>query len=136
MSGRAGGSCCSLNSARSSWRSDGGIVEWTSIRTTSANRRFRTSSWIRLRRSSASSLSSIWRSVLRVIRKVYQPRISTPGKRDSRWAPMTSSSGTNWLGEMSGTQRGRIFGTFTLANRSSPSVPRSTTARERLRFEM
>ena len=73
---------------------------------------------------------------MRVIRKVYQPRISTPGKSASRWAPMTSSSGTNWFGVVSGTQRGRILGTFTRANRSSPSAPRSTTASERLRFEM
>ena len=49
---------------------------------------------------------------------------------------MTSSSGTNWFGVGSGTQRGRILGTFTRANRSSPSAPRSTTASERLRFEM
>jgi hypothetical protein len=81
-------------------------------------------------------LSSIWRSVFRLIRKVYQPRISTPGKSASRLPPMTSSSGTNWLGETSGTQRGRIFGTLTRANRSSPSAPRKTTARERLRFEI
>ena len=93
------------------------------MRTTSANRRFRTSSWIRLSRSSASSLSSIWRSVFRVIRNVYQPRISTPGKSASRFAPITSSSGTNWLGARSGTQRGRILGTFTRAKRSSPSAP-------------
>ena len=95
VSGRVGGSCCSLNSMSSSSRSEVGIDACTSIRTTSAKRRFRTSSWIRLSRSSASSPLSICRSVFRVMRKVYQPRISTPGKSASRLAPITSSRGTN-----------------------------------------
>ena len=43
---------------------------------------------------------------------------------------MTSSSGTNRCAPGRGTQRGRIFGTLTRANRSSPLSSRSTTASE------
>ncbi len=94
------------------------------------------------------SSSSTSRSSLRVTRKVKCSRISIPGKRWSRWAEMTSSSGTKRVSYMSargdssrpGTirmRRGSTGGTLTRAKCSLAVLGlTSTTARLSDRPEM
>ena len=124
VSGRAGGSCCSLNSARSSC----------------AQRRGHRGVHLDAHHLGEAPVPDLLldqaEQVLRLVAVVdlevgvpgdpegVPARGSRrPGKSASRFAPITCSSGTNWFGVGSGTQRGRILGTFTRANRSSPSAP-------------
>ena len=87
----------------------------TSTRTTSPKRRRRSSASTARSRSSASS--EISKSASRVTRKKPWSRISIPGNSASRFAAMTSSSGTKRRPRPTSTKRGSIsFGTFTRAN--------------------
>ena len=113
----------------------GSIVEATSSRTTSPNRRLRSSSSTARSRSSASS--DTVKSASRVTRKKSWRRISIPGKRSPRWRAITDSSGTN-VSSPIGTNRGSTsFGTFTRANVStSETGSRTNTPSDSDRFEM
>ena len=61
-----------------------------------------------------------------------------PGKSAPRFAPITCSSGTNCVrASGTGTQRGRLFGTFTRAKCTVPrSGSRTSTASDSERLEM
>ncbi len=120
----------SSSSARSCLRH---VPSSTSRRTTSPKRRWNTCSSIIASRSSASSYGAISRSELRVIRNTCQSRIFIPGKSVPRCAPITCSSGTNWFGRRTGTQRGRLCGTFTRAKCSTPVLRIAELHRERQR---
>ena len=70
-------------------------------------------------------------------RNAFQLWISIPGKSAPRLAPITCSRGTKWLARPNGTQRGKLFGTFTRAKCFAPvSGSQIWTASESERFEM
>ncbi len=119
----------------SSSSTEPGIDSSTSRRTGGPNRRRSSSFSSAARRFSASS-SSTSTSSLRVTRKVCASSTSMPGKSRLRWAPMTSSSGTNRV-LPSATKRWKVGGTFTRAKCSLPVLGlRIRTARLRERPEM
>ena len=101
----------------------------SSSRTTSPNRRRRSSDSTASSRSSASSDSS--KSASRVTRKTARSVISIPGNSIGRKCEMTVSSGTRRL--PTGTNRSSPSGTFTRAKRSSPrlGIDRDHAQRER-----
>ena len=87
-------------------------------------------------RSSASSTSTSM-SASRVTRNGWCATIFIPGKRRSRCAAITCSSGTNRRPPATLRKRGRSGGTFTRAKRRTPLAgSRTTTARLSERSEM
>ena len=112
------------------------IASGTSRRTAFPKRRRRNSISTATNRSSASS-SSTERSALRVTRKAWHCTISIPGNRRGKLALTISSMLTNVNESGNWKKRGKVCGSFTRANRSSPDFgSRTTMAKLSAKLEM
>ena len=134
---RSTASALRLSSRRSRPRTSSDIESATSKRTAHWKRRWRSSISTAVSRSSASSSLRV-RSALRVTRKAWCSSTSMPVNSMSRCDAMRSSRATNRVDpSLVGTQRRRVLGTLTRANRSSASAgSRISTARFSDRSEM